>query len=134
MRQRLVTNELKFAWILFLIILVLSSSAVAGDQSIPMAGVGAEGCARYIEKRRTYDQDAFDGEYAYAAVEWVRGYASGYNYAVSPAEKRRKAPLFSSAIVAYLDNYCRSFPTGVVEHGARCLLAELNNDIKPCGD
>ena len=114
--------------------LVLSSSVAAAEQTVPMAGVGAEACAKYVEKRRSHDQGAFDGEYAYAVVEWVRGYASGYNYAVSQPEKRRSAPLFSSAIIAYLDKYCRDLPTGVVEHGARCLLAELNNDIRPCGD
>ena len=117
-----------------LVLLTLSSSAIAIGQTIPMAGVGAEGCAKYIEKRRTYDQGALDGEYAYAVVEWIRGYTSGYNYAVSSPEKRRTAPLFSSAIVSFIDRYCGGDPRGAIEHGARCLLAELNNDAKPCGD
>jgi len=119
---------------LFLMALILTSSVTAAEKAVPMAGVGAEACAKYVEKRRTLDRGAFDGEYAYAVVEWVRGFASGYNYAVSPPEKRRSAPLFSSPIVAYIDKYCADFPAGAVEHGARCLLAELNNDAKPCGD
>lgn len=94
---------------LFVMALAVSSSVLAAEQAVPMAGVGAEGCARCVEKRRNLDNGAFDGEYAYAVVEWVRGFASGYNYAVSPAGKRRSAPLFSSPIVAYPANIVATF-------------------------
>lgn len=117
----------------FVIISLLSicsfSTATAG---ISIVGVGANRCASYLESRQKIDKGSFDGQFANVVVEWVRGFATGYNVGMMDVGKQRTTALPSSTVIAYLDKFCRDEPLRPILTGANCLLAELNNEKKKC--
>lgn len=76
-------------------------------------GMGTQSCGKWIEDRNS-------GNF-YARGNWILGYISSYGYYGSD----QLTETDSSAIFAFMDNFCREKPLSSVEKGAQALIKAL---------
>jgi hypothetical protein len=92
------------------LLLVVSASSLAQE---PWAGygVGAQGCGKYIEQRRTPNK-----HYDSLVGMWFYGFITAHNYyATSP---QVKATIEQETALAFFDKYCRENPLAALSVGA----------------
>jgi hypothetical protein len=74
-------------------------------------GVGAQGCGKYIEQRRTPNKYYDD-----LVGMWFYGFITAYNYYGNTPQVKRNVE--QETVLAFLDKYCREAPLASVSAGA----------------
>lgn len=109
----------------------ISHGAMAVDNYY-LTGVGTDSCGDYLAMRAKFDRNAYEGSYATAVVEWVRGFDAGQNSLRSELGKRQSTYAVRPAtVLAYVDKFCKDNPLGNVAAGSICLIAELRKEKLP---
>ena len=88
-------------WMVFFVLASLALACIPAhaQRAATITGLGGYGCGKYLEHRKSANNTQ-DGVY----VNWVWGYLSGYN--VFSTHREVEIPE-RSAVLAYLDKYCR---------------------------
>lgn len=91
--------------------LLLTCGTASSQQHWTGYGLGAQGCGKYIEQRRTPNKsyDSFVGQ-------WFYGFLSAYNYYGPSPQVTREVD--QETVLAYLDKYCRENPLASTSVGA----------------
>ena len=94
----------------FLVLSLVAAQAHSND-ALTAYGVGAQGCGKYIEQRRTPNK-----YYDNLVGAWFSGFLSAYNYYGTTPQVQ--ATLDQDTVLAYFDKYCRDAPLASISLGA----------------
>lgn len=81
-------------------------------------GVGAQGCGKFIEQRRSPNK-----YYDNLVGAWFYGFVTAYNYYGTTPQV--KATIEQETVLAYFDKYCRDSPLASLSSGAVELVRNL---------
>jgi len=95
---------------LALVMLLVAPSAGAEDAWFG-AGIGSQGCGKYVEFRRVPNKHFDD-----LVGSWFYGFLTARNY--YGKQPQIKEGLDQSTVLAYLDKYCRDAPLASISVGA----------------
>ncbi|MEQ1599139.1 MAG: hypothetical protein ABL880_07215 [Methylotenera sp.] len=98
-----------------ILVSLITVSICNAQEKVVGYGVGAQGCGKYIEQRRTPNN-----YYDSLIATWFYGFASGHNFYASTSQINREVD--SETVLAYLDKYCRDYPLASVSVGANELI------------
>ena len=101
-------------WLIWITLLLLSTSGTAQDRWAGY-GMGAQGCGKYVENRRTPNRtyDNYIGQ-------WFFGFVTAFNYYGPNPQVTRE--IEQDTVLAYLDKYCRENPMAGTSAGALELI------------
>jgi hypothetical protein len=92
-------------------LLLLASAPSSAQEAWVGYGVGAQGCGKYIEQRRTPNK-----YYDSLVGAWFYGFITAYNYYGNTPQVKRNVE--QETVLAFLDKYCREAPLASVSAGA----------------
>jgi hypothetical protein len=97
------------------IVLLTTTLNCHAEEVLVGYGVGAQGCGKYIEQRRTPNH-----YYDALITSWFYGLASGHN--IYSTSSQIKQEIDAETVLAYLDKQCRDFPLSSISVGADKLI------------
>jgi hypothetical protein len=106
----------KLFWIAILAPMYWANAASA-DQAIIM-GDGGESCGAWTARKSNPVTEA-------ARNQWVFGYISGFNVYTAPRGGDITQGTDWQGVVAWMDNYCRTYPLDTIQAAALNLILEL---------
>lgn len=112
--------------LLFACLAALLNPGASADFSY-ILGAGNAQCGKYLEDRRTSDDDRTASIY-YSS--WVAGFVTAWNVRADLSEQMGSHRLKNETVVAYLDKYCRDNPLGSVIEGTLCLMSDVGYKMK----
>ena len=98
--------------------LVISTNAYSQRAGIA-SGAGANSCSDYLTHRQVQEHQQLELAY----VSWIMGFLTGYNM-MSSLPQLNSIPEYS-AVISYLDRFCRDNSLLTVSDATTCMIGDL---------
>jgi hypothetical protein len=117
-------------WVLFSAAIVIAMAASAPVSAQTIMGAGSVSCAEWVRIRSVENlpQNTQELSSGFQLKAWMDGYLSGFNVGkLSGPDFLLDTRPTGPAMSAFVDNYCRANPLGVIVEAAHALLKELQS-------